>query len=756
MQSRRRQKIYLNKSLFFTVTSAFIGLIIIGRLFNLQIIQHSHFQNLANAYQSGELEIPAQRGEILITDHHSNEEFPLATNTTLNLLYADPTLIEDPFYIVSTIGPLIFNLEEARAADNERIEELKKTIARELPPEEIEDALKPLSDEELEKQFKQDLEEKISQKIRPQILLGTDIEADLQNKIRALSLSGIEIIEGDLYAYPNQIASKQAAAEKLSQVLDSPASHLAQVLKGQNRYVVLKRKLHPNITDQINELMKNDSDDLLEGLAMKEEYFRYYPEQTLAAQVIGYVNHAGIGQYGIESTFNNLLEGQKGRLQSKRDSIGKLITVGGSDLEEAIDGADIVLTIDRSIQMKVEEVLAEAVNFYQADSGQVIVMDPQDGSILAMANYPTFNPNNFGEVFRTTEINLTEEEKETSLFETNTEGVYDFYINPITLDKYPVFEEIEDDGSQHYYRYENFRGPEVYHNKVVSWPYEPGSVFKTVAMAAGIDSGEITPNTTFNDDGPIGVDFNVYTEEYDFEIKNSENKYFGLVNMSTVLGKSLNTGMTFIAKKLGAALFYDYLEKFGFLQRSDIEFDTESLGRIEYFDNWTESELATHSFGQGMTVNMVQMANAYNTVANGGILMQPHIIKEIRYDDGSVLDTEAQEIRRVLSPETSAQMIQMLTESTEVGVASNAQVDGHFVAGKTGTSQTYKHGRALSGAGTTITSFAGFGPVKNPRFTILVKMDHPRLSEWGAATAAPTFQKIASFLFDYYNIPPDK
>lgn len=755
MVRSQRPKVYFNKITLYMIASGFITFVIIARLFHLQIIQHNYYENIAQASQYGEIEIPAQRGEILIKDHHSGDNFPLATNTTLNLLFADPALIEDPFYITSTIAPLIFDIEEARAIDNERIEEVKKTLAAELSPEELEEMTKPLSDDELERKFKEEMEAKLAEKIRSQILLGTDLEEATINKLNAANISGIEVIEGSLYAYPANISSKAATAATLSPILEVPSKRLEQILKGENRYVVLKRKLHPDVSDQIKALMREDKDELFKGLGMKEEYFRYYPEQELASNIVGYTNHQGIGQYGIERAYNSELRGTAGKLQSKKDSIGKFITVGNAELEAAVDGDDIVLTIDRSIQMKVEEILSAAVQEFQADSGQVIIMNPKTGAITAMAHYPTFNPNEFGAVFKKVEINLTEEEIE-NLYPTKTEGVYDFYVNAITLDKYPVFEETDDNGIKHYYRYENFRGPEVYHNKVVSWPYEPGSVFKSIAMAIGIDDGDITPNTTFNDSGPIGVDFNVYSEEYDFEIKNSEGQYFGLVNMTTVLGKSLNTGMTFIAKKIGPALFYSYMDKFGFLDRTDIEFDGEAVGRIEYFEDWTESELATHAFGQGITVTMIQMANAYSVLANGGILMQPHIIDEIIHDDGTKTKQEPQEIRRVISEETSAIMTKMLTDSTEEGVANRAQVEGHLVAGKTGTSQTYKHGQALSGPGTTITSFAGYGPVDDPQFVILIKFDHPRLSEWGSATAAPTFSKIATFLFDYYNIPPDK
>jgi cell division protein FtsI/penicillin-binding protein 2 len=750
-----RPRDVFNKITIFIVASGFITFIIVARLFQLQVLAHDKYQTIANQAQYGYTELPAQRGEIIIKDYHSNDEFPLATNTTLNLLYADPTIIEDSRYVASIIYPLIFDIELERAKDNERVEEMAKVLDPELTEEEVEKLLKPLSDDELEDQFRQELTDEISSKQRQEILLATEMEDEILNAVRALGLSGIEVIEDAIYAYPPMISNTNATASALAPIIEMPSKRLNTVLKGLNRYVVLKRKLQPEISRKIEEIMRDDKDDRLNGLAMKEEYFRYYPETTLAANIVGYVNHANIGQYGIESAFNRQLQGKIGKLQTKQDSLGRQITVGESDLSAAEDGDDIVLTIDRSIQLQTDKILEAALKEYRADSGQIIVMNPQTGAIIAMSHYPSFDPNNYGKVFSKVEIELTEEEVE-NLYPTREEGVYDFYVNAITLDKYPVFEEIDEEGRKSYFRYENFRGPEVYHNKIVSWPYEPGSVFKTVAMAAGIDDGDVTPNTTFNDVGPIGVDFNVYKQDFDFEIKNSENKYMGLVNMKVVLAHSLNTGMTFLSKKMGSALFYSYLKKFGFLDRTDIEFDGEAVGRIEYFEDWTESELATHTFGQGITVTMLQMINAYNTIANGGILMQPYVVDEVRHDNKTITKTEPHEIRRVISEDTASKMASMLAYSVTDGVAKNGGVVGHQVAGKTGTSQTYKHGKALSGTGTTITSFAGFGPINDPQFVILVKFDHPRLSEWGSATAAPTFSKLATYLFDYYNIPPDK
>ncbi|MEK7672441.1 MAG: penicillin-binding protein 2 [Patescibacteria group bacterium] len=754
-----RPKVSLNKTSFFIIGSSLVTAIIFIRLFQLQIMAHAHYQEVATREQHGYLKLPAQRGEIIIKDSHSEEEFALATNTTLNLLFADPAIIKDPLYIRDKVAPLIFDIEEERATDNERLQKLSRNLPAETTEEEKAKILTPLSDEELKNKFNQEFLTKISERQRPKIILANNLEPAKINEIKALGLGGVEIIDDDVNVYPPQLSSTTLAAEKLAPIVEIPQKKLASILKGENRYVILKKKLDPEISKEIEKMIAEDPADMMTGLGMKEEYFRFYPEGSLAANIVGYVNNENLGQYGIESTFNTQLMGVAGELQTKKDSIGRQITVGESTLQAAVDGSDIVLTIDRSVQLTLEKILEEDTKAFRADSGQAIIMNPKTGAIIAMAHYPTFDPNVYGDVFKKVEVSLTPDEIK-NLFPTKDEGVYQFYTNAVTLDFYLVFEQRDENDNTHYYRYDNLRGPEVYHNKIVSWPYEPGSVFKPIAMSAAIDDGDVTPNTTFNDAGPIGVDFNKYSQEFDFEIKNSTNKYWGLIDMKTVLAKSLNTGMTFVAKKMGPALFYSYLKKYGFLDRTDIEFDSEITGKIEYYDGttefWTESELATHAFGQGLTVTMVQLASAYCAIANGGVLMQPYVIDEIRQDNGIITKTEPREVRRVISEETSEKIKSMLIYVIENGEGKKGSVPGHYVGGKTGTSQTYKHGRALSGVGTTLGTFAGYGPIDDPQFVVLIKYDHPRSSEWGSSTAAETFSKLGTYLFEYYNIAPDK
>lgn len=717
---------------------------------------NDYFATKAAKEHYGYVELPARRGEIKIRDFHSGEEFLLATNTTLELLYADPTLVKSPDSATELLAPLIYNPQKARDEDNKRIEEAAKRLPADIKEEEKEKLLKPLTDEELLTNFKKDLLTKISAKKRPEITLEENLEQKQIDEVNAFRLDGIEVKGTTLYAYPPKILNTAAAAEHLAPIIAMPTKQLEKILKGENRYTVISRKLDPEISNKIHDLMKKDKEEKLSGIGLQEEYFRYYPENNLASTAIGFVDNEGNGQYGIESAFNTELQGKKGVFQTQKDSIGRQVISGDSVIEPAIDGDDVVLSIDRSIQLQLEKTIAADYKTFQADDAAAIVIDPKTGFIIALASAPNFNPNSYGDVYKKVFVSLTPEEI-SQLVPTKNSDTFMFYRNKDTYDFYYIFEQTNEQGQKEYYRYENFVGPEAYQNKAVALPYEPGSVFKPLIMAMALDDNDVKPNSTFNDSGPIGVDWNRHKNDFDYYIHNSTSNYFGPgTTMTKVLEQSLNTGMTYVAKTIGAALMYNYIEKFGFGQRTDIEFANESPGKIAYYDLWTESELATHAFGQGLTVNLIQLANAYSALANGGILMQPHIVKEIIHKDGSKEPTEPREIRRVISEETSKKITAMLTSVVENGQGKNGMVKNHFVTGKSGTAQTYKHGEPLTGRGTTVVTFCGYGPIDDPKFVVCIKMSHPRTSLWCADTVAYTFSKIATYLFDYYNIPPDK
>jgi len=726
--------------------------VIVGRLFYLQVIKYGFYQEAAAREHSGYTELPAKRGEILVKDYTTDETYTVASNTTMDLVYVDPKLIKNKTLVASALSETLFDLETEREKDNNRIIEERREFKR-TGNMEAYDRVVALTDEELREGFYHTVLDKVTRETRSEILLDDTLPQEVLDEISEKNLNGIEVIKGNLMAYPSKIYDKRHVAKALSDYVQIAPARLEQILIGENRYEIIAKKVAPENSRALRDIIKKDNEEHpgeqnYLGIGFKEEYYRYYPESVFASNILGFVDKAGAGQYGIEETFDKLLRGKKGIFKAQRDSVGRQITVGESVIEPAVNGLDITLTIDRTIQLEVERILKKGVIDFRANSGQVVILDPKTSRVISMAHYPTFDPNNYSDAFDRVDIDLNEEEVESLWPIEESDKHFIFYRNFDTDDKYEVFKDVEEGKDPVYQRYENFFGAEVYQNKIVASIYEPGSVYKSIAMAAAIDDGDVTPNHTFYESGPIEVD--------EYEIRNSTDEYRGRQTMTNVLEQSSNIGMAYVAKKIGRNLFYSYMMKFGFGERTGIEFVTEESGKIQYFTQWADSELVTAAFGQGIAVTPLQMVNGYAALANGGILMQPYIVESVEHSDGTVEVTEPTVIGQAISEDTSNTITAMLVSAVENGVAKNAQVDNHYVAGKTGTSQTYKWGKPLEGAGTTITSFAGYGPVDDPKFVILVKLDRPRQSEWGSDTAAPIFADIAEFLFDYYNIPPDK
>ncbi len=757
MRSRRatnRSARDFNTITLLMVLVGFATFAIVARLFYLQIIKYNFYNEAAAVAHSGYTELPAKRGEILVKDYTSGDTYTVASNTTKDLIAVDPKGITNKTLVASALAESLFSLEIEREKDNQRVIEERREFKR-TGNMEAYDRVQPLTDEELKDGFYNEILTKVNRDVRDVILLADKdyLTKDQLDEIAGKNIAGIEVKDNLLYAYPQKVYDKRYAGKILSPYLDMAPARIEQLLIGENRYEIIARNVDPERSNKLREIIQKDrkenpNDKNFDGVIFQEEYSRFYPEGTFAANILGFVDKDGIGQYGIEESFERLLRGKKGIFKAQRDARDRQITVGDSVIQPAVNGHDIILTIDRTIQLEVERILKAGVEKYRANSGQVVIIDPKTSKIISMAHYPTFNPNKYSEAYNKVDVEFTEEELKSLLPIEKSDTHFYFYKNWDTDDKYEVFKDVKEGKEPVYQRFENWFGPEVYQNKIVASIYEPGSVFKPIAMVAALDDGDVTPNHTFYESGPIKVD--------EFEIHNSTDKYRGLQTMTNVLEQSSNVGMAYVAKKIGRNLFYSYMMKFGFNEKTGIEFENEEAGHIEYFTNWADSELVTHAFGQGIAVTPLQMANAYAALANKGVLMQPYIVDAIRDEKGEVTHTEPVAISQSITEDSANKITAMLVSAVENGVAKNAKVPGHYVAGKTGTSQTYKWGKPLRGAGTTITSFAGYGPIEDPKFVVLVKLDRPRSSEWGSETAAPIFKEIATFLFDYYNIPPDK
>ncbi|MBU1146188.1 penicillin-binding protein 2 [Patescibacteria group bacterium] len=288
----------------------------------------------------------------------------------------------------------------------------------------------------------------------------------------------------------------------------------------------------------------------------------------------------------------------------------------------------------------------------------------------------------------------------------------------------------------------------VYNNPAIFNQYEPGSIFKAITIAAALDAGKITPTTTYVDEGEVKVD--------DRTIKNSDLAAHGVQTMTQVLDESLNTGAVFAVDTIGPDVFRKYVEDFGFGAKTGIELDFENDGNINSLGKKGKIWSATGSFGQGISVTPIQVVTAFSAIANGGKLMEPHIVDSIIKSNGAIIKTEPKVLRQVIAPRTSTLLGGMLVSVVENGHGKRAGVSGYYVAGKTGTAQVAKKDGSGYERDVTIGSFIGFAPVEDPRFVMLTKIDHPRSTIWAEATAAPLFGEIAKFMLNYLKVPPSR
>lgn len=416
-------------------------------------------------------------------------------------------------------------------------------------------------------------------------------------------------------AIPRNIKNPDEVAEKLGPMLNLPQSEIFSTINNDKNYVPpLKHGLTEEEGDKIAELK-------LKGVIVLPESKRYYPEGQLAGHVLGFVNDSGNGQYGIEGFFDDELRGSGGEIFAEKDVLGRFFNIGQKTEPE--NGKSYLLTLDHNIQYQAENILEEAVKKYQADSGSIIIIDPQTGAILAMAGFPSFDPNKFNEV--------------------------------------PESEQ------------------NVFNNSTIANAWEPGSVFKPLIMAAAINEGKVQPETE-------GVFSNVVTVD-SYEIHTSTDQAYGKETMTQVLENSDNVAMVWVSEQLGKDLEYKYVKDYGFGRKSGIELDTEASGDVLDLKQWSNTQRATIAFGQGIAVTPIQLVTAMASIANGGKLMKSYIVSEVDNADGTKDIRQPQEVKRVLNTDVANKVKEMMVSVVEHGHGKKAAVSGYKVAGKTGTAQ---------------------------------------------------------------------
>lgn len=509
---------------------------------------------------------------------------------------------------------------------------------------------------------------------------------------RALAMS---VNTKSLYADPSEIEDVEKTAKEVAAVLRVKPNEILKDLReakeSSKRFVWLARQLDEEAAQKINETLedtelKKADKPRFAGLHWQKEQKRSYPNKTLAAQVIGFSNADDVGQAGIEQSQEEILRGAVIKGWQDRDRLGRVYDE--SETENREPPKDIVLTISNSIQYKTEQALEKGVKAARAKSGMAIVLDPKTGEILAMANYPTFDPNSF------------------SQFEA-----------------------------------------ENYKNKAVQSSFAPGSVFKLVTYGAALQEKLIKPDEWFSCGNGV-----ILVGKHEFKDPHCGKA----ISYTKALAISSNYGAIRTGLKIGENKFSNYIHQFGFGEATGIELPAETRGLVRPLDSWQADSLASMSIGYEIGVTALQTALAFAAIANDGVRVRPHIIKEIRQADGKVISKIEPEQTRILSAETAAGLRKMLREVVLTGTGKEAALEGYTSAGKTGTAWKYDPKlKKVSGSKYT-SSFVGFAPANNPSVVIAVVMDEPQGAlRNGGQVSAPIFREIAEQILPELNIVPD-
>ncbi len=483
---------------------------------------------------------------------------------------------------------------------------------------------------------------------------------------------------------PSKITKPINTAEALVKTLGVDyATVLSRAQKVKDSY----EPIAPRATEEQMQALQTTG---LPGINFEKETLRYYPDKTIGSHILGFYSSDGAtgkGQYGLEGYWDSTLAGISKEAVVVRDAIGSLLPTANGATTGAVDGADLVLTIDRNIQYEICNVLQQGIEKYAADDGTVIIMESKTGRILGLCNYPSYDPNQYQDV--------------TSVDDFNDNAVYE--------------------------------------------AYEPGSVFKPISMAIAIDQGKVTPTTVFEDKGEITID--------NYKIHDFDKVAHGTKTMTEVLQDSLNLGVIFATKNVASNVYYDYVKKFGFGEKTGIELSQEVTGSLGKLNTYKDIYKATTSFGQGLTVTPLQMIAAINVLANDGVLVKPYIVDEVRYPNGEKTTTQPQAIRQVIRKDTAQTLAAMMVRVADEGYDHKAAVAGYYLAGKTGTAQIAENG--VYGKKTNHT-FVGFGPATDSKFTVLIKMHNVKNVGFASDSTTTLFHEIAQYLLQYYKIPPTR
>ncbi|MFY9780981.1 MAG: penicillin-binding protein 2 [Candidatus Baltobacteraceae bacterium] len=509
---------------------------------------------------------------------------------------------------------------------------------------------------------------------------GTIYDRDGNPLVRSLPSQSV-------YATVRQVGDKAATARVLAPILDMAEADVEAALAGKGAYVLVAHKVTREAADRITKLA-------LPGVSVVPEDtgVRSVPAGRLASTVLGFTGFDENGLDGVEYAFDDLLRGKPGKMVLEADQWGRTIPFAQPRVViPPHPGHGVELTLDSFLQFKVEQVLRRTVERWHARSGTAIVMDPQSGEILALANAPDYDVRDY--------------------------------------ERYPA---------------------EARRDRAVMDAYEPGSTFKLITAAAALESGKVTPEDRFPARDALEIDGSVIHNAEDGFLAGTGDSE----TLEDIIAYSHNVGAAEVGLRIGSRTLFETMRRFGFGDLTEVGLPGESPGIVPALADWSGTSLPTMSFGHGVAVTPLALARAYCAIANGGLLLRPRILEALLDHDGHVVYRYGREIeRRVISARTAAILRRYLRAVVVRGTGDpTAQVPGYTTAGKTGTAEVAENGSYLPGA--YVASFVGFIPAESPRFVILVKIERPSGAIYGSVVAAPAFAEIARIAMMHAGVLP--
>ena len=577
-----------------------------------------------------------------------------------------------------------------------------------------------------------------------------EIAAFVRNQEKAIEEAAMAAQKkGEFYVAP-AVRDQAYIARGLSRILQLDQAYIEQRMEKTNSmYETIKKKAELEMANEVRRFINGEIDaegeevpqgqrKRLQGIFLQPDSKRYYPYNSLAANVVGFVNSDNVGGVGLESKYDSTLEGVNGLTVTAKNAAGTDLLYQYEQYYDAQNGSNLVLTLDVNVQSYLEKGIESMVRKFDAKNGATgIIMNVNSGALVGMASYPNYDLNQYGTVIdeklkqKVAEAQATIESNRSSY---ETEEAYQTALNAAVSDAL---------GTQ-------------WRNKCIDSTYEPGSTYKPITLAAALEEGIVNANTTFHCTGSVRV------PGWSKPINCSNQSGHGTQRLEVAVGNSCNPAFISMGLDIGTQKYYEYLQAFGLMEKTDVDMIGEVAGIFasEKSFNSNVVSLASYSFGQTFNVTPIALIRAQAACINGGYLYTPYVVEQVLDDDGNIVQQhKAEPIRQVVSEETSKIVRDCLEYVVAYGTGKNGQVAGYRIGGKTGTADKTGTKTITNPKGDVVVSFMCFAPANDPKYLMLLTMDTPSRNTGtyvsGGNMVAPAASQIMADILPYLGIEPD-